>query len=631
MHSFFTRFIFVLALLNVNPLYSGVRSNNQLPKISQPGVYQGYSYPAYKGYNYTSHYITMPDSVLLAADIYLPKHLEKGKKVPTILYLTRYVRSIQARAPFNWLKDPIFGDIPEEEIKFFTAYGYACVVVDVRGTGASTGERKMEFSRQEVADDNDIVNWIVAQPWSDGQIGSTGVSYVGTTAELLLANKNPHVKACIPRCNIFDLYSNIVFPGGVCAGPFIKVWGGTTRFLDDNNFQPFTDKYKLLLGIHPVKGDKGHKIWKAALAQHKLNFDVSAGLDRINFRDEVQHLGNSVGCLNDFSIHSRLHDIVASGTPIYRMDGWYDAALAKGCLDDWLNTPNTKKVLIGPWDHGPRSDVSPFAPNRKIKFDLNVEMLRFFDHYLKGIDNGIDKEPSFNYYTVGEEKWNTANTWPPADEPVEKFYLSADNALAKNLGALKPGSLNYQVDYTATSGKTAGWNSLTDSYMSGPTHYADRRAEDGKMLCFTSATFTKPGIITGTPVVHLNFAADSADPAVFCYLEDVAPDSSVTYITEGSFRPLQRKPDEQTGYKTLYPAHSYNKADAEAYQPNQQVNLVFDLLPISYQLKAGHQLRVSVAGADAGHFNLPSPRPTHFQIVSTPQSPSYIDLPISGN
>ncbi len=404
---------------------NGGTTGTGLPKISQPGVYQGYSVQQYKGFSYTSHYIAMPDSVLIAADIYLPKHLEKGKKVPTILYLTRYVRSIRAKSPFNLIKDPIFGDIPEEEIKFFTSYGYACIIVDVRGTGASTGERKMEFSREEVADGNDIVNWIVTQPWSDGQVGSTGVSYVGTTAELLLANKNPHVKACIPRCNIFDLYNDMVFPGGVCQGPFIKVWGATTKFLDDNNFKPFTSQYKLVLGIHPVEGDKGRKIWKAALALHKNNFDVSKGIDQIKFRDDIQRQGNLSGSLNDFSIHSRIKDIVASGTPIYRVDGWYDASLAKGCLDDWLNTSNTKKVLIGPWDHGPRGDVSPFAQNKKVKFDLNAEMLRFFDHYLKGIDNGIDKEPVMTYYTVGEEKWNTGNSWPPADEHEQRIYFSA--------------------------------------------------------------------------------------------------------------------------------------------------------------------------------------------------------------
>lgn len=608
----------------------GKGNNSGLPKISQPGVYQGYTVMQYHGFSYTSHYIVMPDSTLIAADIFLPRHLKKGKKVPTILYLTRYVRSIRAKTPFNWIKDPIFGDIPEDEIRFFTSYGYACIIADVRGTGASTGARKMEFSKEEVADGNDIVNWIAAQPWSDGQVGSTGVSYVGTTAELLLANKNPHVKACIPRCNIFDLYDDIVFPNGTCAGPFIDVWGATTRWLDSNDFKPFTKQYKLLVGIHPVKGDKGWKIWKHALELHHHNYDVSKGISQINFRDDIQRNGDYSGTLDDFSIHNRLKDITASGTPIYRMDGWYDAALAKGCLDDWLNTPNTKKVLIGPWDHGPRDDVSPFAVNKKVKFDLETEMLRFFDHYLKGIDNGIDKEPVFTYYTVGEEKWNTAGGWPVEGEAAKRMYLSGDKTLSFSMDKFSAGTLNYFVDYTATSGKTAGWNSLTDQYMSGPSNYPDRRKEDEKLLCLTSGALASAITLTGTPVVYLNFSADNTDANVFCYLEDVAPDSSVTYITEGTFRALQRKINSSGPYKTLYPNHSYTKADALPLKPNENVKIVFDLLPISYEVKAGHRIRVSIAGADEGHFNQPSVKSVLFHIKTTPGDPSYIELPVVG-
>jgi predicted acyl esterase len=143
-----------------------------VPKVSRLGVYQGYSTKTYQGYDYFSKYIPMRDSVMLAADIYLPKKMEKGKKVPTLLYLTRYVRSIRAKFPLSLVKDPVFGVVKESEIEFFTSFGYACVVVDVRGTGASQGERKMEFSPEEIADGNDVVNWIVKQTWSDKNVGA---------------------------------------------------------------------------------------------------------------------------------------------------------------------------------------------------------------------------------------------------------------------------------------------------------------------------------------------------------------------------------------------------------------------------------------------------------------------------
>ena len=249
--------LFLIIIISVSiaaPHRHGNLGGTTDTKISRPGVYRGYDTVQYSGFKYTSCYIHTRDSVLLATDIYLPKKLEKGKKIPAILYLTRYVRSIQAKFPFNLLIDPIAGSNDIKEIEFFTSYGYAVVIVDVRGTGASLGERRMEFSPEEVADGNDIVNWIAAQSWCDGNIGTTGVSYLATTAEMLLANKNPHVKACIPRSGIWDLYKSVVFPGGISQGPFIDIWGKTTKSLDNNDFKPFSKQAGLIIGIHPVHG-----------------------------------------------------------------------------------------------------------------------------------------------------------------------------------------------------------------------------------------------------------------------------------------------------------------------------------------------------------------------------------------
>lgn len=597
-----------------------------IQKISRPGFYQGYSEAVYKGFNYNSLYLPMRDSVLLAADVFLPKGLKEGDKVPTILYLTRYVRSVQAKFPFSIFKDPILTQVSEKEIDFFTSYGYACVIVDVRGSGASLGERRMEFSPEEVADGKEIVDWIIAQPWSSGNVGSTGVSYLGTTAEMLLTNQHPAVKACIPRSNIFDLYADILFPGGVCLGPFVDKWGYTTKSLDNNNYKPFTNKAGLLNGVHPVKGDKNKAHLKRALALHKENFDVFEGLKLITFRDDAPtKLGLSA---NDFSIHARRDLIEASGTPIYRIGGWYDGALAKSCTDGYMNTSNTKKVLIGPWDHGPQNNASPFADSKKVTFNVYAEMLRFFDYYLKGIDNGIDDEPVFTYYTVGEELWKTSNSWPIKGAETQKLFFTTDNTLQANAGNVASGDVNYKVDYTATTGKTTRWNSITTLFMNGPTSYSNRSEEDKKLLTFTSSPIEAPMEITGHPVVNISFSADATDATVFCYLEDVAPDGSVTYVTEGQFRPMHAAIATNAEYKTAYPAHSYKKSDQVKTGKNEKQQLYFDLLPISYQFKKGHSVRVSIAGADIGHFDLPEHKPENFVITCDAGSGSFIELPV---
>jgi putative CocE/NonD family hydrolase len=623
---FFGRMIIaLLAFLSCTQTYASGKKDKTATLISQTGIYKGYSSAQYKGYKYSSCYVPMRDSILLAVDVFLPKKLEAGKKIPTIGYLDRYVRSVEAKWPFNWLKDPIEASVIEQEIKFFTSYGYAIVVVDVRGTGASQGKRRMEFSPEEVLDGRDMVDWIIAQPWSDRNVGTTGVSYLGTTAEMLLANQHPAVKACIPRSAIFDLYNDLAFPGGVCQGPFIDIWGFTTRALDDNNYSVLGKLAKLVKGVHPVKSDKHRVIYKQVVAEHKKNYNVSKGVDGLSYRDEPDTVVKA--SLNDFSVHTRLSQVEGSHTPIYRIGGWYDGALAKGALDAALNTTNTRKVLIGPWDHGPRNNASPYSNTKKVTFSVYTEMLRFFDHYLKGIKNGIDEEPVFTYYSVGPEIWKTSATWPPKEQHGVKMFLSANKEVVSSSSKIKNGTLSYAVDYTATTGLSSRWNSVTTLYKHGPTNYPDRKKEDEKLLSFTSDKLSAATDIAGNPVVHLNFSADANDATVFCYIEDVGPDSSVTYVTEGMFRPLQRKLSNDV-YKTLYPNHTYKKDDGQPYKNGEVVPLTFDLLPISYQFKAGHRIRISIAGADAGHFNLPKDKPANFQIITTADNAAYIELPV---
>ncbi|MCS6819297.1 MAG: CocE/NonD family hydrolase, partial [Chitinophagales bacterium] len=480
--------------------------------ISAPGIYQGFSTPRYKGFSYRSFYLKMRDSTLLATDVFLPKNLEAGKKIPAILYITRYVRSLKAKFPINVLKHPLLVVVPEKEIEFFTSHGYACIIVDARGSGASLGSRKMEFSAEEIADGKEIVDWIISQPWSNGKVGTTGVSYVGTSAEMLLVNQHPAVKACIPRSSIFDLYGHIMFPGGVRAGPFIEIWGKTTQSLDQNEFSVFGKKAeRLLFGINPVQRDKKHNLYQQAIAQHSSNFDIIKGIRKVECRDEV-HEGLGVNS-ESFSVHHYKEKIEASGTPIYRIGGWYDGALCKSVIDGMNNTANTQKALIGPWDHGPQNNVSPFAAHKKVEFDVLTEMLRFFDFHLKGIQNGIDKEPRLRYYTIGEETWKTTDEWPLSNQVRKRFYLNCDKTLSNYVRS--EGKIEYKVDYTACSGVTSRWNSITQLYMNGPTDYGDRAEENKKLISFTTPPLDKVIEITGHPWVDVYWSGDAEDATVF--------------------------------------------------------------------------------------------------------------------
>lgn len=601
--------------------------NNSKDKVSKLGEYKGYNDAKYKGVAYHSLYIAMPDSVKLAVDVFLPKKLEAGTKVPSIVYFVRYGRSLELKALVKFLGDPFMGHVKKDEVDFFTAHGYACVIVDLRGSGASFGARSMEFSPEEVDDMSSVLDWIVAQPWSDGKTATTGVSYTGTTAELALSSRHPSLKASIPRCNIFDLYEDMVMPGGIRQAPFVEIWKKTTVGLDNNQLHIFGGLAKLMVrGINPVSGDKNRVLLKQAVIEHKDNFDIFAGLFRIEARNDVDEvLGLSCDA---YSIHNRIPEIESSNVPIYRISGWYDGGNIGGVIKGYWNIKNTKRVLIGPWDHGPDEHISPFGKSKKVKFDVYTEMLRFFDYHLKGIENGIDKELPFVYYQMGTEEFRAVDSWPLKNQEIQTLFLAEKNELLSSAVAETAICSKYKCDYEIGTGGGARWNSLTPLFRYAPIEYRQRKELNERMLVFTGKVTEKDIEITGHPVVDLYISSSAADANVFVYLEDVAPNGKVTYITEGCLRAAHRKiQEENVPLKVAGPFLSYNREDMQILTADEVARLQFGLQPISYLLQKGHAVRVSIAAADIDHFELSTTAPKELTIHHNAKYPSKVEVP----
>ena len=205
---FFRLWAFLLLWLAL-PFFAGCAPNNvehSDPAAASPSSSASDIEPDGKFYR-TSQYLTMRDGVKLAVDVYLPDGLKPGHTIPTLLHQTRYWRAIE----YRWLVSAFKDDGPRGLIgsyaKRFLQQGYAWVDVDVRGSGASFGTRPIAYSPAEIKDGAEIVDWIIAQPWSNGNVGAMGISYSGGTAEMLLINQHPAVKAVAPMYSGFDLYS----------------------------------------------------------------------------------------------------------------------------------------------------------------------------------------------------------------------------------------------------------------------------------------------------------------------------------------------------------------------------------------------------------------------------------------
>ncbi|MGH9872817.1 MAG: CocE/NonD family hydrolase [Pyrinomonadaceae bacterium] len=576
----------------------------------------GISTPRYGGVGRVSRYITLRDGVRLALDIYLPQGLEAGTRLPTILEQTRYHRSLELRPE---LRDSL--DKPSRKITEFVTRGYGYVVVDVRGTGASFGSRRMEFMPDEVRDGGEVVDWIIKQPWSDGKVGATGVSYVGTTAEMLLVNTHPAVKAIVPQFSLFDSYTDIVFPGGVPMTWFTKVWGQAVGNMDRS---VFTEQARQrVVGVRPVDEDPDRRLLAEAIRAHAPNADVYTQVSAITFRDDR---GPSGWTFDEISPHAYRAKLRKSGATIYSYSGWYDGAYQRAAIERFLTVRNRGgRLVLGPWTHGGAFYFSPSLGSRRSSFDHTSELLRFFDYHLKGIKTSIAGEAPVHYYTMGEDKWHSASTWPLPQTKVETWFFGSGNTL----GRTRPkdrGDDAYKVDYSTVTGASSRWNTL----IGGPAViYPDRAAEDGKLLTYTSVPLEQDIEVTGHPVVSLFVSSTAADGQFFVYLEEVDEQGHVRYVTEGDLRAIHRKVSKaRPPYKTFGPYRTYLRRDAWPLVPGRVAELSFDLLPTSILFRKGCRIRVAIAGADKDHFEPLPGDPPAVRVYRGGVYASRIDLPV---
>lgn len=576
----------------------------------------------------SSQYLTMRDGVKIAVDVYLPAGLEPGHTIPTILHQTRYWRAID----YRWLVSAFKEDGPRGLIgtyaKRFLQHGYAWVDVDVRGTGASFGTRPVAYSPAEIKDGAEIVDWIIAQPWSNGKVGAMGISYSGGTAEMLLVNQHPAVKAIAPMYSGFDLYSEIAFPGGIHLTWFTETWSQINHRLDHNRL-PFGGWVGNLFvrGVRPVDGEAGQHLLTLALQEHETNWSPHREASGIVFRDDPPP-SRQATTIDALSTQTYADEIAKSGAAIYSYSGWFDGGYQLAAIKRYLHHHQpTHRLILGPWDHGGKQQISPYAPG-PAQFDHAAELFKFFDRHLKGLATGSPNDPPIRYYTMGEEQWKTSTEWPPESSPLSMYFHNEGRLSTAGPPAADTPD-RYQVDPTTGTGKHSRWNTLVGISLKDP--YPDRKERDQDLLVYTSDPLSENLEVTGHPVATVYLSSTSQDTNLFVYLEDVTPEGDVHYVTEGELRAIHRrlKPGNSSLNSTgPLPVRTFRRADAAPLIPGEVVPLLVELLPTSYQFKQGHRIRIALAGADKDHFQLLDGPPPTWEVWHTPDRPSHVELPV---
>lgn len=599
---------------------------------------------------FSSRYLAMRDGVRIAVNVFVPERSSTAMQLPTIVHQTRYYRSMELRLLLRALRGgKTFEHIPPtvKSRKRFVANGYAWVDVDVRGSGASYGSRACEWSPDEIRDGAEIVDWIIRQPWSNGVVGALGTSYDGACAEFLLLNRHPAVRAIAPRFALFDAYTDIAFPGGIHAAWFTEAWGRYNDALDRNAPHEVAGRWvkALVTGVQPVDDDHDRSQRARAIAAHRGNYNVHEQAQTITFRDDVapsdpyhnesggdfHPVGNPIdesGSINLFSPHNYWRDTEASGAAIYNYGGWFDGAYAHAAIKRFLTVSTAgSRLILGPWNHGGRWHIDPGHSPRKSTFDHDGELLRFFDHHLKGGEGEFASERRVHYFTMGENRWKASDVWPPAAD-TRTYYLSDEGRLSRSQPSPETTAGDqYVVDRTAGTGVHSRWR--TQVAIGVAVRYPDRRQQDSRLLTYTSDPLDHAMEVTGHPVVDLFISSTADDGAVFVYLEDIDPRDRIAYVTEGQLRICHRRLGTGApAYRQAVPYRTYTRADAQSLPKGEVAELTFDLLPTSYVFNVGHRIRVAVAGADASHFAAVPNGPSTLFVHRDQLRASRIDLPV---
>jgi len=596
----------VAAVLVLLPLPAALSVQGQ-ERVSRLGEYSGYSQPVYTEWLRSSQYVAVRDGTKLAMDIFRPAQNGQPvlERLPVIWTHHRYHR---ADAPGGKLTT-VLDQMPW--LRTVLKYGYVVAAVDVRGSGASFGTRDGEMTRQEALDAYDITEWLAAQSWCSGNVGMYGLSYLGASQFMAASTRPPHLKAIFPEKSPLDVYAS-TYAGGVFRDEFWVGWSGMVKRLDRGG------------AVARVDEDTDGNLLRQALAQHLGNDDALQRVFSLPYRDSLRP-DTKTAIYAESSVLTYLNEIRASRVPVYQLAGWFDAFLRED-LVAFNNLDNPKKLVIGPWSHSDEKGL-----------DQAAEHLRWYDYWLKGIDNGVMVEPPIHYYLMGAPpgtEWRCADQWPLPHQSLTNYYLQAGSAgtvRSANDGVLSTQGVTsttgwdeYTADFTTTTGRGSRW---TNAY-GGPFHYPDLAPNDAKGLTYTTPPLTQDTELTGHPVAHLWITATSKSVDVFAYLEEVDEKGVSSYITEGvlraSHRALAPPPYEYMGL----PYHRSFRSDV-ADLPPEPVELVIDLLPTSNLFDAGHRMRFTITCADKDnaltYVESPAPRVNVYRDVLRA---SYVVLPI---
>ncbi|MEQ6896321.1 CocE/NonD family hydrolase [Microbacterium sp. KR10-403] len=550
--------------------------------------------------------IPVRDGVTLVADAY---HAADEKPRPALIALSPYGKELQALAltmPPQRRPSPMWdGCIEAGDIARVIDEGYVHVIGDLRGSGGSEGEHVGNYNAGGVPlgqDAYDVIEWVAAQPWCDGNVGMIGISYYGSMQVLAAAERPPHLKAIFVSGGHYDFYET-TYHGGVMW--FMPRAAREGRGGDSG--WAFTDRItsRMLENVDPAEVS-------ARVAERLADPDVAAWPNLVHTLHYPKH-------------HEAWFDIITND-----LDGdWYEErnpiTLAPNIdIPVWLQIDQgrgwtmdgTIELFQSLRSANKRLSIGSYPPMQSRPWiEEHDKMFRWYDKWIKGIDNGVDREPAVEVFVEGSRETVTAEQWPPKPVEHRELYLRPRRKLSFEPEIFGPEA------------------AAPDGFFQAPLTVTDKV----EILSWSTEPFTEPAEMIGTGAFHLFAAIDQDDTNFILRLWDAAPGGTRQLLTTAYLKASQRELDPVRS-EPGSPVHPHTRK--VPVTPGEIEEYVLRVYPFAATILPGHRVVAelscdepltdehnSLLPPDA--FHLPVGRPVTHTIYRDALHPSRLVLPFT--
>ncbi|WP_291797662.1 CocE/NonD family hydrolase [Brevibacterium sp.] len=491
-------------------------------------------------------FIPMRDGARLAARLWMPESAERRPQ-PAVLEYIPYRKRDSTRGR-DALNHP-----------YIAGHGYVCARVDMRGSGDSEGVLVDEYRPQEQEDAEDVIAWLAAQPWCDGNVGMMGISWGGFNSLQLAARRPPALKAVISASATDDLYvDNMHYMGGALLADNLSE---ATVMFAFNSLPPDP----------AIVGERWRDMWVERLRGSGLWLETWLEHQR---RDDY------------WKPASVSEDYGAVGCPVMAVGGWADGYTnAIFRLMEHLEVP--RRALIGPWGHKyPHLGV----PGPAIGF--LQEVVRWWDHWLKGHDTGLMDEPMMRLwmqdsvppqasYRERPGRWIAEDVWPSLELEDRELVLAGHHLVAPGSPEAEAAERE-RAEATVRSPLSVGlFAGKWASYAATPDLPFDQREEDGGALVYETRPLERAVEVCGLAELDVEVAADRPVAMLVARLSDVNPDGEATRVT----------------YGVLNLTHRGGSACPERLEPGRRYRVRVPLNGVAQHFPAGHRIRLSLSSS----------------------------------